>query len=100
MKIVAGIAAMLVLLVGGAHVPGASAQQAARPDINLTLTETLKRLTPGPTTRDDLREIPPPRNDKLSDTARVTVIVGSPGCLPGEDGWIVPPSVRRPARSR
>jgi len=78
----------------------ALAQEAPKPDISLTLTETLKNIAPGPSTRDDLREIPPPRNDKLRDATRVTVIVGSPECLPGEDGWIAQRSPRRPARTR
>ena len=101
MKMVGRIVGMLVLLVGTAHLPGGYAQEAVKPDINLTLTETLNRIAPGPSTRDDLREIPPPRNDKLSNTTRVTVIMGSPECLPGEDGWIGQQrSARRPARSR
>ncbi len=100
MKTLGRIVGVLVLLVGVAHLPGVDAQEAPKPDISLTLTETLKRIAPGPSTRDDLREIPPPRNDKLRDTTRVTVIVGSPECLPGEDGWIAQRSPRRPARSR
>lgn len=95
---------MLLLLVGAACVPQAYAQEktqdAAKPDISLTLTETLNRIAPGPSTRDDLREIPPPRNDRLSDSVRVTVSVGSPECLPGEDDWITQRAPRRPARSR
>lgn len=105
MKTVGRILGMLVLLVGVAHLPRVAAQEASKPeapkpDISLTLTETLKSIAPGPSTRDDLREIPPPRNDKLSDTTRVTVIVGGGECLPGEDGWIGQRSPRRPARSR
>jgi hypothetical protein len=91
---------MLLLLVGAVNLQAVSAQEAAKPNINMTLTETLNRLGPGLTSRDDLREIPPPRNDKLSDSVRVTVILGSPDCLPGEDGWIAQRAPRRPARSR
>jgi hypothetical protein len=92
------VVGIVLLLVGAAHVSPVYAQEAAKPDINLTLTETLNRLAPGPSTRDDIREIPPPRNDKLRDATRVTVIVGSPECLPGEDLGMVPR--RRPIRRR
>jgi hypothetical protein len=94
------IVGMLLLLVVALSVPEVYAQEAVKPNIRLTLTETLDRIGPGLSTRDDLREIPPPRNDKLSDTVRVTVSLGSPECLPGEDGWIAPRAARRPARSR
>ena len=100
MKTVGGIVGTLVLLVGGAYLPGPRAQEATTPSINLTLTETLNRLSPGATTKDDLREIPPPKNDKLRDNTRVTVIVGSDACLPGEDGWAGPRPARRPVRTR
>ena len=100
MKTVAGIVGTLVLLVGGAHLPRALAQEVTTPSINLTLTETLNRIAPGPTTKDDLREIPPPKNDRLRDNTRVTVIVGTDACLPGEDGWAGPRPPRRQLRPR
>jgi hypothetical protein len=102
---------MLLLLVCAVYLPEVYAQDVAKPDISatqdvakpdisITLTETLNRIAPGPLTRDDLREIPPPSNDKLKDTMRVTVILGSPECLPGEDGWVSQRAFRRPPRSR
>jgi hypothetical protein len=94
------VVATIVLLAGVAPLPRVEAQEAVKPDISLTLTETLNNIAPGPSSRDDLREIPPPKNDKLRDSVKVTVIVASPDCLPGEDLGFVPPSVRRPVRSR
>jgi hypothetical protein len=93
------VIATIVLLAGVAPFPRAEAQEAVKPDISLTLTETLNSIAPGPSSRDDLREIPPPRNDKLRDTVRVTVTVSDPECLPGEDLGFIPP-VRRPIHSR
>jgi hypothetical protein len=91
----------IVLVASVAALPRVEAQEAAKPDISLTLTETLNSIAPSPSSRDDLREIPPPpRNDKLRDSVRVTVIVDSPECLPGEDLGIVPPAARRPLRAR
>jgi len=80
--------------------PGVGARQdGAKPDISLTLSETLDRIAPSAQTRDDIREIPPPRNDKLKDS-RVTVTVGTGECLPGEDGWVDQRSLRRAPRLR
>jgi hypothetical protein len=110
MNLVAGIIGILGLLVSAAYLPPVHAQEAAGPDISstqdavpdisLTLTETLNSMAPSGQTRDDIREIPPPRNDKLSDSTRVTVIVGTDQCLPGEDGWVSQRSFRRAPRLR
>ena len=106
MQIFRGLIGLIVLVLGTGYVPAASAQEVRQPDIGLTLTEALK-LKAGPaSTRDDYREVPPPKNDRLSDTARVTVTLGSPQCFPGEDGWVAPPPPRgitagpRPGRFR
>ena len=97
---ITGIVGMFVLLVGGAGVAGVGAQEAAKPDVSITLTETLNRIAPGPSTKDDLREVPPPpKNDRLRDSVRVTVIVDDGQCLPGEDGWMAQRPIRR-ARPR
>jgi len=95
MKLVGIIVGVTVLVAGAGHVPSVGAQEAPhvpsvgaqetpKVDLNMTLTETINRLGPGPSTRDDIREIPPPKNDKLSDTTRITVAVGD-NCLPGDD---------------
>jgi len=81
----------LVALIGLGWAAMASAQEARPPDIGLTLTEALRLNSPAALTRDDYREVPPPRNDRLSDNVRITVTVGSPQCFPGEDGIVPPP---------
>ncbi|HXJ81692.1 MAG TPA: hypothetical protein VMS64_23785 [Candidatus Methylomirabilis sp.] len=98
MKLVGTIVGVVALVAGAGHVSPVRAQETPKPDINMTLTETINRMPPGPSTRDDIREIPPPKSDKLSDTARVTVVVGD-NCLPGDDMGI-PRSFRRPTRTR
>ena len=90
-----GTIGVIVALLGGGSVVAASAQEAPQPNIGLTLTETLNRLAPTATSRDDLREIPKPKNDKLSDSVRITVSVGDGQCLPGEDGFVTSRSGRR-----
>jgi hypothetical protein len=95
-----GVIGVLGLLVAG-YVPAANAQAAPEPDIGLTLTETLNRIGVRNSVRDDLRDVPPPRPDKVSDSVRITVTVGDPRCYPGEDAWVAPPPPRgitRPVR--
>jgi hypothetical protein len=86
-----GVIGLIGALVGAAAVEA----QEATPNIGLTLTETLNKLAPAASAKDDLREIPKPKNDKLSDTVRVTVSVGDGQCLPGEDNMMIPRSGRR-----
>jgi hypothetical protein len=43
-------------------------------------------------TRDDLRPVPAPRLDRLSDQVRITVTDGDPMCLPGRGVWSGPAS--------
>lgn len=89
MKFLGGILVLLVLLiVGGPVRPGFAQQQAPPPNIDLLVTETLNQLATSASKRDDLREAPAPRADRLSDSIRVTVTVGDPRCLPGEDDWV------------
>jgi hypothetical protein len=42
--------------------------------------------------RDDLREVPPARLDRLSDHVRITVTDGDPLCLPARGVWAGPAS--------
>ncbi len=86
-----GVIGLIGALVGCAVVDA----QEATPNIGLTLTETLNKLAPSSSAKDDLREIPKPKNDKLSDSVRVTVSVGDGQCLPGEDNMMIPRSGRR-----
>lgn len=100
MRGVGGVIGVLGLLVAAGYVPAASAQGASEPNIGLTVTETLNHIDVRNSTREDLRDVPPPRADKLSDSVRITVTVGDPRCYPGEDGWIAPPprGITRPVR--
>jgi len=86
-----GVIGLIGALVGGSVVEA----QEAPPNIGLTLTETLNKLAPTSSAKDDLREIPKPKNDKLSDAVRVTVSVGDGQCLPGEENMMLPRSGRR-----
>jgi hypothetical protein len=111
MRTVARLLGIVPCFVSVAYVPAVGAQDAPRPgvgvtqdavkpDISLTLSETLNRIPPSGQTRDDIREIPPPRNDRLKDAVRATVVVGTGECLPGEDEWAGQRSFRRGPRLR
>jgi hypothetical protein len=76
------------LLVMAVPVAG-HAQQAPPATIDLTVTEALKQVSPGVTGKENLRDVPPPRPDRLSSSVRITVVVGDPRCEPGEDGAVV-----------
>ena len=102
MKKTSLVSGLIGMLIGAGCVLAAQAQEASQPpqtqppaNIGLTLTETLNKLAPSASSKDDLREIPKPKNDKLSDTVRITVSVGDGQCLPGEDGWVSPRTGRR-----
>ena len=75
-----------------ACVTGVFAQDARPPDIGLTISEALKPKDGSASSRDDLREIPAPRTDRLSDTTRVRVTVGDQRCYPGEEGVMPMPA--------
>ena len=100
MKKTGSVMALIGFVIGAGFVVAAYAQEASQPqqppaNIGLTLTETLNKLAPAASSKDDLREIPKPKNDRLSDTVRITVSVGDGQCLPGEDGWVSPRTGRR-----
>ncbi len=90
----------LVLVAGVA--PTAPAQETpAKPGILLEqLTAPTPVAPPGSMTRDDLRELPPPRGDRLSDAVHFQVIVTDPRCLPGEDMPLDSWRAGRPSRRR
>jgi hypothetical protein len=87
-----GLAAFLVVCGLGVS---AGAQEVSRPsraeppkptpDINLLLNAPFTQIQPETFKRDDLREVPPAKRDKLSDSIRVTITIGDPRCAPGED---------------
>ena len=87
MKVAMVVVVTGLLLMGSAPVPAAYAQEAAPPRIGITLSETLNSIAKDAATREDFREVPTPRADRLSDAVRVTVTVGDPQCFPGEDRW-------------
>ena len=102
MKKTGRLIGLIGIVIGVGFVLAASAQEASQqaptappPNIGLTLTETLNKLAPSASSKDDLREIPKPKNDRLSDTVRITVSVSDGQCLPGEDGWVSPRTGRR-----
>jgi hypothetical protein len=101
LTLIPGVLALLV----GAMAPTAShaqhASPAQPPSIDLTLTETLQRLSvDSAPSKEDLRDVPPPRPNRLSENVRITVIVGDPRCVPGEDGRVTglpySPTARQP----
>ncbi len=93
-----------ILTIWAALISSGFAQDVKEPNILLKLTEPARPTLPNDiVTRDDLRDVPPPPADKLSEAIHTHVVVGDPRCLPGED-WFDPGPVRnrtrRPGRSR
>jgi hypothetical protein len=98
------------LLVVCGLVSGARAQEVAQPgqpesprptpNIDLILTEPFSQVQTGTFKREDLREVPPAKRDKLSESVRVTVTVGDPRCVPGEDVLEGPLTRSRTSRPR
>jgi hypothetical protein len=84
---VPAVATGVLLLVAGVVSPAPGQESPAHTGILLQ-----KLVEPEPAgrrdtlTRDDLRELPPPRVDRLSDHVQFSAGVGDPRCLPGEDG--------------
>jgi hypothetical protein len=66
----------------------------------LTIFETQPVVPPDAVSRESLRDLPPPKPDRLSDAIRGTVVIDGPQCLPGEPGFIAPDPLRLPGRRR
>jgi hypothetical protein len=86
------VGALLVAcgLVSGARAqgvaqPGRPASPKLTPSIDLMVTEPFSQVQTETFKREDIREVPPATRDKRSDSVRVTVTVGDPRCVPGED---------------
>ena len=77
----------LGVLIGVATVSPGYAQEPAKADILLRLTEPTRSVPTDAVKRDDFRELPAvPSVGRLSDAGfRVYVGVGDPRCLPGDD---------------
>jgi len=97
-----------VALVGAGGVPAVYAQEAKGaqeakqpPDIRMLLTQPQNRVPPDAAAVPDLRDVPMPKMDKPPVQPPITIMVGDPRCLPGEDGLSGFPQVnRRSRRSR
>ena len=85
------------LLIGVAVIFPGYAQEPAKADILLRLTEPARSGPVDAVKRDELREVPAPRLDGLSDRVRVNVSVGDSQCLPGDVGGIDPGRANRRA---
>ena len=90
------------LLIGAAVIFPGYAQEPAKADILLRLTEPTRSVPTDAVKRDDFREIPAvPPVDKLSDAGfRVYVDVGDPRCVPGDVGVDLGRANRRTPRAR
>lgn len=98
-KVVIGL---VVALAGACGAPAAFAQEAAGTPAKLPLTifETQPVVPPDAVSRESLKDLPPPKPDRLSDAVRATVVIDGPQCLPGEPGFIAPEPLRLPGRRR
>src|SRR5512134_477784 len=92
-----------VLAIAG-FAPAAQGQESTPPPLIFTLPAIPPPTGERTITRDDLRDLPPPRIDRLPSSVSATFIMDDGQCLPGEsaafsrsrrDGRVV-----RPARPR
>jgi hypothetical protein len=81
--------AAAIVVFGSAWVSQTVAQEIPDPGFLLKLTQPTQP-SQDTITRDDLRDVPAPRVDRLSDTVRVSRGLDDPRCLPG-DGMLVDP---------
>lgn len=102
MKHLGLFSALGMALVVTCAAPRALAQDATPPPQKLPLTifETQPVVPPDAVSRDSLKDLPPPKPDRLSDAVRGTVVIDGPQCLPGEPGFIAPDPLRLPGRRR
>ncbi len=91
---------MLLALVSPGTV--ASAQDSTAPQkLPLTIFEQAQPIVPpDAVSRDTLKNLPPPKPDRLSDVVTGTVVIDGPQCLPGEPGFVGPDPMRLPGRRR
>ena len=83
MKLASVLVGLGTLLIGVAVTSPGYAQEPAKADILLKLTEPAVPVDA--LNRDDFRELPvAPPIDRLSDKVRINVGVGDPRCLPGD----------------
>ncbi len=79
--------------------PAPAPPESPRPSILFQIAPPPEVRPNSSLTRDDVQHVPPPRPDRLSDSGRITVTVGDPRCLPGEDDdWVYLPGGRRHRR--
>ena len=95
----ARIIGVTLLAFGVVWVSHGTAQETSKANLLLKLTEPAQP-SQDTLTRDDLRDVPTPRVDRLSDTVRVSAGVGDPRCLPGEGMLVDPGRVNRRASRR
>ncbi len=104
-----GLGVAMFVAAFGAVGPGAAQQSAPPPAqdvtpgiprIPLTIFQTAPVIPREAVTRDDLKHVPPPPVDRLSEAVHATVVIGSPQCLPGEDGLFGPEELSRARRPR
>ena len=84
-RIVLAVSTALVMV---GIVPVVNGQEARQPpDIRMLLTQPQGRVTPDAASVPNLRDLPQPKMDKPPVEPPITIVVGDPRCLPGEDGF-------------
>lgn len=94
------IGLVMLLALGGVAAPASGQDPAPAQKLPLTIFETQPIVPPEAVSRDTLKDLPPPKPDRLSDVVRGTVVIDGPQCLPGEPGFVGPDPMRLPGRRR
>jgi hypothetical protein len=82
------VLAVSTALVTVGIVPVVNGQEARQPpDIRMLLTQPQGRVTSDAASVPNLRDLPQPKMDKPPVEPPITIVVGDPRCLPGEDGF-------------